>query len=180
MDALLIIDMQKGSFLHNPRYDAKNVIGRINKLSAFFRSNGRPVIFIQHDGSRQGSLVHGSMDWEILDELAREESDRVFEKTANDSFYGTALHDHLKRLDIDRLYITGCATDFCVNATIHGALTRDYDVVVVQDAHTTADRPCLKAKKVIEFHNWLWGSLTPTRGRITVEATEDIVHGCIR
>jgi hypothetical protein len=54
-------------------------------------------------------------------------------------------------------------------------LVKDYDIVVVKDAHTTADRPALEAEAVIGFHNWLWENLTPTRGRIVVKTTEDIL-----
>jgi len=54
MKALLIIDMQKVAFtVQTPRYDAEQVIDRINSLSALFRKMGEPVIFIQHDGSKE-------------------------------------------------------------------------------------------------------------------------------
>ena len=48
--ALLIIDMQKGSFTpKTPRFDAIGVINRINRLADLFRKEGFPVIFVQHD-----------------------------------------------------------------------------------------------------------------------------------
>lgn len=175
MEALLIIDMQVGLFTDTPRFDAKSVINRINRLSRHFRDQGKPVVFIRHDGSKENFLIHGSPDWEVLPDLIQDKKDKWIEKTANDAFYKTSLNDCLKQNRVSTLYITGCATDFCVNATLHSALVKDYDIIVVKDAHTTADRPTLPAREIIEFHNWLWENLTPTEGRISVKTTDDIV-----
>lgn len=166
MDALLVIDMQAGSFSSAVRFDADGVVERINILSESFRKRGLPVIFVRHDGTRENFLVHGTEDWELLPSLVRREGDLYVEKTANDSFYRTELDGMLREKGVDELYVCGCATDFCVNATIHSALVRDFNVTVVSDCHTTADRPAAKAETLIAFHNWLWESLTPTEGRI--------------
>ncbi len=81
----------------------------------------------------------------------------------------------LKNSGIDEVYITGCATDFCVNATVHSALVNDYNISIVKDCHTTADRPFLSAEKVIHYHNWLWEGMTPTRGRIRLLSAAEVV-----
>lgn len=175
MEALLIIDMQVGLFLNTPRFDAETVIRRINRISNYFRDQDKPVVFIQHDGTREDYLFHGSPDWEVLPDLIKSETDMFIEKTANDAFYKTGLNSYLQQKGISTLYITGCATDFCVNATLHSALVKDYHIIVVKDAHTTADRPTLKAEAIIEFHNRLWENLTPTEGRITLRTTDDII-----
>jgi nicotinamidase-related amidase len=169
MKALLIIDMQKTSFTPaTPRFDSDRVIQKINKLSQKFRLNGDKVIFIQHDGSREGFCIPGTDEWEILSSLDIEPADLIISKTANDSFYRTRLKDELIRLNINELVITGCATDFCVDSTIKSALVNDFNLTVISDGHTTADRPGLKAEQVIEHYNWIWGEMTPTRGKIAV------------
>lgn len=169
MKALLIIDMQKVSFTsQTPRFDAENVIARINQLSAAFRSNGLPVIFIQHDGSRDKFCFPGSKEWEILDELVRCSGDEVISKKANDAFYQTRLHQFLQMNRISELVVTGCATDFCVDSTVKSALTHDYQVTVIADGHTTGDRLHLKAVKIIEHYNWVWTELIPTDGKVKV------------
>ncbi len=174
MKALLIIDMQKVSFTpKTPRFDAVNVIARINALSELFRSNGYPVIFIQHNGRKQNFCTPGSKEWEILDELIRMPGDQVISKEANDAFYQTQLHSFLQMNRINELIITGCATDFCVDATVKSALTNDYNLTIIADAHTTADRPHVSAEKLIAHHNWLWSELTPTEGRIVVSKSLD-------
>jgi nicotinamidase-related amidase len=176
MKALLIIDMQIGSFSSkNPRFDANGVIQRIDTLANYFRSQGDRVIFIQHDGTKENFLIHGTSDWNIVPALSRRENDIYIEKTANDSFYRTDLESTLKSYNIRDLYITGCATDFCVNATIHSALVKDFNITVVRDCHTTADRPNFKAEKLIDFHNWLWANLTPTNGTIEIKKLKEII-----
>ena len=174
MKALLIIDMQKGSFLPaTPRYDAEGVIARINQLSAACRSAGFPVIFIQHDGTLENVFLPHTFDWEILDDLNILDQDLLLPKIANNAFYRTDLEATLLAHGVQELLITGCATGFCVEATIHGALYKDYHLKIITDGHTTADRPFLTAKQVIDHYNWIWSDLTPTQGTIELLSTED-------
>ncbi len=174
MKALLIIDMQVDSFRpETPRYNAKAVIDRINSLSDKFREENNPVIFVQHRG--QDDFIPGSDGWKILPDLVYLPSDIIIAKTANDAFYKTDLLTELKKNDVDELFITGCATDFCVDTTVRSALANDFNVVVVMDCHTTADRTHLPAKKVIEHHNWLWENMIPTKGKIRLVNCKDII-----
>jgi len=176
MKALLIIDMQMGVFSsETPRFDTRGVTQRINTLSAHFRNQGDKVIFIQHDGIKENYLFHGTPDWEILSTLYQGKEDLYIDKTVNDAFYETDLEVTLKSQGINELFICGCATDFCVNATVHSALVKDFNITIAGDCHTTADRPGLKAEQLISFHNWLWENLTPTRGAIHVKMLTDIV-----
>jgi len=171
MKAILIIDMQVGVFKpETQRYDTEGVVSRINALSNYFRKNGDKVIFIQHDGTKDKSLIPGTSDWNILPSLIQMPTDIVISKTANDSFYKTKLEMVLNKNMITELVITGCATDFCVDSTIHSAINKDYNVTIIKDCHTTANRPHLKAEKVIEHHNWLWENTVRTEGQIKVVA----------
>ena len=176
MKALLIIDMQVGSFKpETPRFDAEEVVQRINALSTYFRRNGDKVIFMQHDGTKENAFLPGSPDWHIVPALIHQREDIVIGKTSNDAFYRTDLDHVLKKCGIRQLFITGCATDFCVDATVHAALSRDYHVVVVKDCHTTADRPHLNAEKVIQHHQWLWENMYSTRGKIELSSSGEIL-----
>lgn len=175
MKALLIIDMQAGSFSETARYDVENVVKKMNRLSDLFRKTGNKVIYIQHDGTIENCFLPNSPDWQILPELVVEPQDLFISKTANDSFYKTDLDKLLKDNSINKIIVTGCATDFCVGATIQSALVRDYNVTVIKDGHTTADRPNLNAKAVIDHYNWVWGNMTPTNGSINVVTFNDFV-----
>ncbi len=175
--ALLVIDMQKGSFTpKTPRFDTKGVVARINALADLFRKKGFPVVFVQHDGNGTGEFEKNTWEWELLDELQVESTDMLLDKYANDVFYKSELQDLLAELGARELVITGCATDFCVESTVQSALTKDYEVTVVEDGHTTGERPHLSAEKVIEHYNWVWKNMIPTNGKIKVENYEKLVE----
>ena len=174
--ALLIIDMQKGSFTaQTPRFDAEGVMSRINRLAQLFREFDLPVIFVQHDGTGTGEFEKNTTEWELLDELVIAPSDILIDKYANNVFYQSELQSKLSALGSEELYITGCATDFCVESTIQAALSKDYHIVVVEDGHTTGERPHLSAEKVIGHYNWVWQNMIPTKGRITVRSLQEIL-----
>ena len=169
MKALLIIDMQNVSFTPaTPRFDAENVVKRINALAERFRQHNDKVIFIQHDGSKENECLPGTDEWKILDSLYIDTNDYILSKTANDSFYRTNLHQILQDSAINELIVTGCATDFCVDATIKSALSLDYCLSVISNAHTTADRPHISAEKLITHYNWMWKEMIPTKGNVEV------------
>ena len=175
--ALLIIDMQKGSFSpETPRWDTEGVVSRINKLAAVCRKANWPVIFIQHDGTNENDFIPGSERWKILSSLNVRDTDRIISKTANNCFYQSELEAYLQEKEVVELMITGCATDFCVESTVQAALCLDYKVKVVEDGHTTGERPNLTARQVIDHHNWIWRNMIPTIGNIQVLKTEEILQ----
>lgn len=156
---MLVIDMQQGLFDQAPRYDAKGVVKRINRLTERVRAANGTILFIQHDGPKGDALEPGTHGWEILGTLDRREKDPVIRKIACDAFLGTRLADTLNRLKATTLIITGCATDFCVDTTLRSATGRGFAVLVPTDCHTTADRPHLDAKTIIAHHNFMWENL---------------------
>ena len=172
---LLIIDMQKGSFTsETPRFDSDGVVKRMNELSELFHKAKLPVIYIQHDGTGTGEFEKNTLEWELLDTLNIKPADILIDKYANDVFYNSELQSKLTELNATELLITGCATDFCVESTVQSALTKDYNITVVSDGHTTGERPHLNAKKVIEHYNWVWKNMIPTRGEIKVKTLAEI------
>ncbi|MEX0289838.1 MAG: isochorismatase family protein [Flavobacteriaceae bacterium] len=174
--ALLVIDMQKGSFTPDtPRFDTVGVVKRINELAELFRELNHPVIYIQHDGTGTGAFEKNAWDWENLDDLVVAASDLSVDKYANDVFYNSELQIKLEALKVNELFITGCATDFCVASTIQSALSKNYNITVVADGHTTAARPHLTAEQVIAHYNWVWQNMIPTQGEIKVEKTTEIL-----
>ncbi len=176
MKALLIIDMQKGSFKpYSLRHDTLGTVERINAVAKHCRDNNIPVIFIQHDGSNEQHFFPGSEDWELLPELEVHSGDLMVSKTANDAFYKTRLDTLLKDKNITELLISGCATDFCIDTTVKSAHNKDYKVTVLADAHTTASRPFVDAPTLINHYNWLWNDLSPTRYKIAVVKTNEVV-----
>lgn len=83
-------------------------------------------------------------------------TDIRIDKYANEVFYNSKLQSALKNLKANKLFITGCETNFCLEPTVQSALTKDFDITVVKDGHTTTNRPHLNAEPVIEHYNWDW------------------------
>jgi len=49
------------------------------------------------------------------------------------------------------------------------------DITVVNDCHTTANRPSCSVKTLIDSYNWLWADLTQTKYKIKVIPAADIL-----
>jgi nicotinamidase-related amidase len=132
--ALLVIDVQNGVVAGTHNRDG--VIANINTVVDKARAADAPVVWVQHSGDH---LPRGSESWQYVPELVRRDSEPLVHKTYGDSFEGTDLEALLAERGVGRLIVTGAQTDACIRATLHGALVRGYDVMLVGDAHTTED-----------------------------------------
>ncbi len=177
-DALIIIDMQAGSFGEDtPRFDAEGLVARLNSLARKVRARNGLVIFVQHDDPPGGVHAPGTPGWQILPGLQRHEDDISVRKTACDCFYNTGLEDLLRAHRATRLFITGCATDFCVDTTLRRATVKGFETWAPADGHTTADRPHLTAPQIIAHHNYVWADLITPSGPARVMSCADIMAG---
>lgn len=120
-------------------------------------------------------FIPDTEQWEILVDLNVSDEDILVDKYANDVFYRSNLERTLQNFKITELFIVGCATDFCIESTIQSALTKDYNITVVEDGHTTGERPKLKAIQVIDHYNWVWQNMIPTKGKIRVIPHEQVL-----
>lgn len=133
-DALVVIDVQRGVVAD--AWDRDRVVGNVGVAVDRARAAGVPVIWVQHS---DGDLELGSEAWRIVPELAPRPDEVRVDKHYESSFEETALEDALADLGATRLVIAGAATNWCVRATSYAALDRGYDLLLVQDAHTTDD-----------------------------------------
>jgi nicotinamidase-related amidase len=172
--AVLVIDVQTGLFRADPPpFEAQAVVARINEVQAKARLAGAPVIFIQHDGEPGGEdVVPFTEGWKLHPDLDARPTDLLIRKTTCDAFYGTALESELRSRGITTLLLMGYATDFCVDATLRSAASKDFGVIVVADAHTTSDNPVLKASLVREHHNWAWANSLTAKGVTLLQASD--------
>lgn len=178
MKALIVIDMQVGMLDgETVPHDLDNVVDKINTVAEVIRGRALPVIFIQHHGATGEVFAVGESGWQVLPSIQQAPSDVFVPKTICDAFYGSNLDALLKKTEIDHLLISGWATDFCVDTTIRAAISREYDVTVIADAHTARDRLHLDAASIIEHHNRTWCDLLVPRGRqVRVVPAESIVR----
>jgi len=166
------VDMQNAVVERAYKRDA--VVANILSLVEKARRELVPVIWIQHSDEQ---LANGSDGWRIVSELTRSKAEPLVEKHYGDSFEATTLETVLSDLGVGRLVVTGAQTDACIRSTIHGAFVRGYDVILVNDAHTTEDQTVWGAPppdQVIAHTNLYWTYQTaPGRTASTME-TKDV------
>jgi len=171
--ALIVIDMQQGLF-DASRHDAAGTVSRINRLAERVREAGGLVVWVQHCGQEGGGFHPDEPGWRLLPELRPQGTDQFVRKTSCDAFLDTDLADKLGKANIGRLIVTGCATDFCVDTTIRSALARRFLTIVPTDGHTTADRPYLSARKVMEHHHAIWADFLSPVGPAKLMRCEEV------
>jgi nicotinamidase-related amidase len=141
--ALLIIDMVNcfdfpGAELLEPK--AARAASAILRIKEAMTSAGYPVIYINDNfgewHSEKSRLVERALAQpNRAAELIKPEDDDFFIiKPQFSGFYATNLPVLLPKLGVNRLILTGVATDICVLFTAADAHMRDYALWIPQDA----------------------------------------------
>lgn len=169
--ALLVIDVQR--VLLEDAYQKQEVLERISGLLQQARANDTPVIYLQHEEPEYPPLNYGAPTWEIHPAVAPLEGELVLRKLASDSFYRTPLHQELQARGVSHVVVTGLMTEACIDATSRRALSMDYEVTLVADAHTTCDAE-LPAAQIIAHHNHALGTLAHPERSINVQPAAEI------
>jgi len=100
---------------------------------------GEQVLWPDHcvQGS-QGAQFHPDLDTQrsqlIVRKGFRKEIDSYSAFYENDDTTSTGLSGYLRERDIDKLYVVGLATDFCVKWSVLDGLKKGFRITVVQDA----------------------------------------------
>ena len=158
-DALLLVDVQN-DFLPGGALAVREghaIVPRLNEWVALFRDRGLPV-FASRDwhpadhcsfharggpwpvhcvAETPGAAFAPGLELPPGVEVVSKATDA--QRDAYSAFDGTDLHERLRQADVRRLFIGGLATDYCVRWTVHDALERGYDVVVLEDAVRAID-----------------------------------------
>jgi len=114
-----------------------------------FRTAGRPVYHIQHDGGPDTPYDIQSHIGRIIDAVAPSGSEPVITKHYPNSFVGTELDDSLKKAGIQNLILVGFMSHMCVNSTARGAFSLGYRPTVVASATATRSLPLKATGEVI-------------------------------
>lgn len=156
--ALIVIDMQNAflkeewslGIAESQAPFAAALPGSVALVEAA-RAAGVPVIYTRYaylpgnedqldpTGRAEGAvveprLVEGTVDIEIVDELAPIDGEIVIDKSRPSAFYGTRLEPYLTARGIRSVVICGVTTNICVETTARDASQRGYKTYVIEDA----------------------------------------------
>jgi len=111
-------------------------------------------------------LIDGTWDWQIVDELTPQDGEVIIRKPRYSGFTGTNLDNYLRDKDIRYVFLTGIATNICVESTGRDAFFGEYWPILIEDAvnHTGPDF-CGKAARW-NFEN-IFGWVTNSNSVLT-------------
>ncbi|UYX55226.1 cysteine hydrolase [Bacillus thuringiensis] len=156
--ALIVIDVQAGMYTAGMPHNGEKLLKILQELIGECRSNDIPVIYVQHNGSKDDPLEKGTDGWQIHAAIAPREGDNIVEKTTPDSFYKTNLNELLQEKGIEHVIISGMQTEYCVDTTTRRAFSEGYKVTLVSDAHSTFNTDVLRAEDIVKHHNLVFGA----------------------
>lgn len=160
-DALIVVDVQNdfcpgGALAVN---DGDEVVPVINRLlprfqTRVFTRDWHPENHCSfsddpqmRDGSWPVHCVAGTEGAAFHDDLTVPDDAHVVSKAtsadaeAYSGFDGTTLADYLRARGVERVVVTGLATDYCVKNTVLDALGDGFETLVVADAIRGVDLP---------------------------------------
>lgn len=127
---------------------AQKVADRILELRAEADRLGIPTIYVNdnfgHWRSERSAIIEragrpDSPARDIVEKLAPRDQDFFIIKPRFSGFYATNLQVLLPKLSVDRLILTGVATDICVLFTAADAYMREYGLWTPEDAMASDD-----------------------------------------
>jgi nicotinamidase/pyrazinamidase len=84
-----------------------------------------------------GAAFHQRLDARRIQHVVNKGTDP--EREAYSAFQGTELGDWLRTRGVERVFVAGLATDYCVRQSVLDARTLGFDVVVLEDAIGAVD-----------------------------------------
>lgn len=141
--ALVAVDVQRAfedAAYWGPR-DNPSCEANIAALVAEWRRAGRPVVFVRHDSTQDGSpLAAGSAGNAFKPELTGA-PDLLVTKSVNSSFHGEPdLAAWLTGRGVRGLVVCGITTNHCVETTVRVGANLGFAVLLPLDATHTFDR----------------------------------------
>ena len=178
--ALLIVDVInpldfEGAEALRPH--AIRAVRRIAALAARARKARVPVIFVNDNRGRwrsefrelvRMSVADSDTGAGIVEQLQPGDDDYSVLKPKHSAFYATPLDLLLRHLRVQRLIVTGVASDQCIVISAAEARMRDYDVVVPRDCvgAPSAARNAAALRQLAESHR----IATPLSSRLRLPA----------
>ena len=129
---LLVIDMQK-ALIDDELYAFDTFMERTARLIDAARKNNVEVVYVQHDAGAGSGFSVGDEAFEIAEEVAPREGEKVFIKTINSCF--------------------GLQTNYCIDATVKSAFERGFEVIIPEGTNSTFDNDYMTGETTVKYYN---------------------------
>ena len=149
---LIVIDVQKG-ITDERLYDFDGFIRNVTNIIDAARKNNVEVIYVQHDDGPGTGFSFGDKDFEIADQVAPKENEKIFIKTINSCFGNNDLANYLRESKEKDLMIVGLQTNFCIDASVKSAFERGYKVIIPKGTNSTFDNDYMDRETTYKYYN---------------------------
>lgn len=149
---LIVIDVQKG-ITDERLYDFDGFIRNVTNIIDAARKNNVEVIYVQHDDGPGTGFSFGDKDFEIADQVAPKENEKIFIKTINSCFGNNDLAKYLRESREKDLMIVGLQTNFCIDASVKSAFERGYKVIIPKGTNSTFDNDYMDRETTYKYYN---------------------------
>lgn len=166
--------------------DARSTVPQLQKLIAFYRQAGMPIVYTRFLAGPNRTLVWNwspklappisacnrghqryyddvkrTLDCaDIIGEIYPEPGDYIIDKYGYGAFHSTNLDNTLKSLGAESLVLTGTVTQICVEETGREAFHHGYKTTMISDA-VSSYMPDLHAATLKNFaHKFGWVKTT--------------------
>lgn len=149
---LLVIDMQKG-LVDEDLYSFDTFMDRTVRLVDAARKNNVEVIFVQHNAGLGSGMSVGDEAFEIVDQVAPKEREKVFVKTINSCFGNKDFKQYMEQQEDKRVMIIGLQTNYCIDATVKSAFERGFRVIIPEGTNSTFDNDYMTGETTYRYYN---------------------------
>lgn len=130
----------------------------IKTLLATARENSVEVVYVRHDDGPGTGFSVGDEEFEIFEEFAPREGERIFDKTVNSALHrSTGLAKYLDSKAQRQIMVVGLQTNFCIDATIKTGFDLGYEIFVPEYANSTFDNDYMNRDVCYHYYNdFIW------------------------
>jgi nicotinamidase-related amidase len=143
----------QNALIDDELYAFDTFMERTTRLIDAARKNNVEVIYVQHDAGEGSGFSVGDEAFEIADEVAPKEGEKVFVKTINSCFGNKDFKAYMEAQEDKRLMIIGLQTNYCIDATVKSAFERGFEVIIPEGTNSTFDNDYMTGETTVRYYN---------------------------
>ncbi|WP_075718005.1 cysteine hydrolase family protein [Roseburia sp. 499] len=147
---LLIVDTQE-MIVTKQLYQYEKFIQNVKKAIETARENDVEVVYIRHDDGFE--LTKGVDGFEIYEEFAPKQGEKIFDKHVNSAFKESGLLEYLSAKNEKSVMLAGLQTDYCIDATVKCGFEHGFEMLIPAYCNTTVDNEFMSGEKTYQYYN---------------------------